>query len=512
MNVKLSLLGIGLVVLVLSMSSWTPVVIISTHPDNMTYYSKNPQIVLDASGNSYVTWQGYDGNDQDIFWVKIDNVGTPGIVEKISIHPDNIETDDWLPHIAVDAEGNSYITWDGGHGNDYDIYMVKIDASGEPGTIQKLSHPEDIDHDDVSAQIAVDASGNSYVTWQGYDGNDVEIYWARIDSSGTLGGIQKISTHPDNMTHHDYDPLIAIDASGNSYVVWHGCDKEDCWKEPGDLEIYWVKVDSSGTPGTAQKIPPTDPDNMDTMAMIPQLAVDASGNSHVVWSGKDETSYNIYWVRIDSSGNMGSIQRVSAYLDSEHDDVHPEIAVDVEGNLYITWEGSEEKYGEIYWVRIDSAGKQGTVQRISNYLFSTSYEDWDPQIAVDAEGNSYVTWNSCNRGFAEKFDQQICWVKIDAKGNPGKVQRISSRQYSKHFDRYSQICVDSVGNSYVIWVGHDESKHDHIFFTAYLPNQVQSSRVILLLIVVAAMIVVAAILVHSKIGKKRFSDNNKKNV
>ena len=65
MNVRLSLLGIGLVALILSMSSWTPVVIISTHPDNMTYYSKNPQIVLGASGNSYVTWQGCDGNDQE---------------------------------------------------------------------------------------------------------------------------------------------------------------------------------------------------------------------------------------------------------------------------------------------------------------------------------------------------------------------------------------------------------------------------------------------------------------
>jgi len=512
MNMKLSLLSIGLVVLFLFFSTWTPVVIISTHPDNMTYSNRNPQIAVDSSGNSYVTWQGHDGNDQDIYWVKIDSLGVPGTVEKISIHPDNINTDDWQPQIAVDSSGNSYVTWGGFDGNDHDIYWVKIDTSGEPGAVQNISiHPEGTDYDDGSAQIAVDAAGNSYVTWHGSDGNDIEIYWVKIDSSGVLGTVQKISAHPDNVTNHDYHPQIAVDAAGNSYVVWHGCDKEGCWEEPGDLEIYWVKIDASGVPGTVQKIPPTSPDNIDTMAMIPQIAVDASGNSFIVWSGMDEMSYNIYWVKIDSAGNLGTIQRVSAYPDSEHDDVHPETTVDAEGNLYITWEGSEGKYGEIYWVKSDSEGKSRTVQKISNYLFSAVYDDSDPQIAIDAAGNSYVAWNSFNGGFAEQFDQQICWAKIDSTGNPGKVQKISSRQYSKHFDRYPRICVDSVGNSYIIWVGHDESKHDHIFFTAHFTDSTPISMIIEIIVVITALVVVIGViimLIRKKKNKTQIMQEN----
>ena len=509
---KLLLLSIGLVVLFLSVSSWTPVVIISTHPDNMTYYSRDPQITIDGSGNSYVTWQGFDGNDEEIYWVRIDSSGTPGTVQKISVHPDDTNTNDWLPQIAVDGSGNSYVVWDRGSGNDCDIYSVKISSLETPGTIQKIStHPEGISYADWNPQIAVDSSGNLYVTWEGYDGNDVEIYWVKVDAGDVSGTVQKISTHPDNVDYSDTDPRIAIDAAGNSYIVWHGCDREGCWEEPGDLEIYWVKIDTSGVLGTVQKIPPTHPDNVNTMAMIPQLAVDASGNSYVVWSGKNEESYNIYWVKIDSAGNLGTIQRITASPDSEHDDVHPEITVDVEGNLYITWEDSEGKYGEIYWVKIDSAGKARTIQKISTYLFSAVYEDWDPQIAVDPEGSSYVTWNSNNGGFAEQFDQQICWVKIDSAGNPGKIQKISSRQYSKHFDWNSKICVDSVGNSYVIWVGHDESKHDHIFFTAHFPDSTPISMIIEIVIIIIVLMVIIGviiILIRKKRNKNQIMQEN----
>jgi hypothetical protein len=477
---------------------WTPAVIISTHKDNGDYYSKNPQIAVDTVGNSYVVWQGFDGNDQEIYWVKIDADRIPGIVQKISIHPHNITTDDWLPQIAVDTAGNSYVVWSGSDGNDYDIYWVKIDAEGNPGTIQNISDP-DTDYDDGSVNIAVDAMGNSYVVWQGFDGNDTDIYWVKIDAAGIPGVIQQISTHKDNATNHDYDPQITIDTLGNSYVVWHGCDKKDCWKEPGDLEIYWVKIDARGTPGVVKKIPPTSPDNIDTTAMIPQIAADPSGNSFIVWSGKNEKSYDIYWVRIDASGNAGAIQRVSAHPNSHYDDVHPETAVDTLGNVYIAWEGSSGNQGEIYWVKIDPSGIPGTVQKVSNYLFSSVYEDWDPQIAVDTLGNSYVTWNSFNGGFAEKFDQQICWIKIDAEGNPGKVHKLSGCQYAKHVDRDSRICAGPEGNSYVIWVGQDASNHDHIYFTAHLPNLVPLLRVILL---IGAVVVIAAVLIYRRIGQK----------
>jgi hypothetical protein len=387
-----------------------------------------------------VTWFGSDGNDEEIYWVKIDSAGTPGTVKKISTHPEGVSYDDQYPQIAVDSSGNSYVTWYGYDGNIYNIYWVKIDSSETLGTIQKIStHPEGVSYADWNPQIAVDSSGNSYVAWQGHDGNDKEVYWVKIDARGVPGTVQKISNHPDNVHYNDSDPQIAVDILGNSYIIWHGCDEENCDEGPGDLEIYWVKVDSSGTRGTVQKIPPTSPENVNTMAMIPQLTVDASGNSYIVWSGMNEESYDIYWAKINASGN------------------------------------------------------ERTIQKISTYLFSTVYDDRLPQIAADSSGNSYITWESFNRKPAEQFDQTICWVKVDFEGNPGKVHNISSCQERKHFDQNPRIAVSARGNSYITWRGQDTSKIDHIFFTAHFPNEALPSAIMVVTAIVIAITAAAVV-------------------
>ena len=491
---------VGAAALFLAVSAWAPVVIVSTHPDNVGHINRNPEIAVDASGNSYITWWGYDGNDDEIYWVKVDSSQIAGTVKKISTHPDCEDNIDVSPHIAVDASGNSYIVWRGSDGNDTDIYWTKIDASGTQKTVKKIStHEDNIDHDDFQPDIAVDASGNSYIVWQGSDRNDMEIYWTKIDASGTQKTV-KISTHEDNIDDYDTDPRIAIDILGNSYVVWHGCKGEKCDGELKDLEIYWVKIDASGVLGIVKKVPSTFPDNINTTAMVPQFAVDPSGSSCIVWSGKVGGSYNLYWVKIDSLGTMSTIKEISACPDSDCDSYDSCIAVDISGNSYVVWEGFDGENREVYWVNIDASGMQGTVKMISQYLGSTLYEDTNPEIVVDASKNSYIVWESFNRGWAEQFDKQICWVKIDSSGTPGRVDKISSRQFSKHFDRSPRIAVDASGTCYVVWEGDDEYNNDHIFFTARLPN---STPMIIIVVIAAITALLVLAVVRRRLGKNR---------
>jgi hypothetical protein len=495
MNVRLLLLGTGLI-LALSTSAWAPILIISTHEDNTRYFNNWPEIAVDTLGNSSITWCGSDGNDREVYWVRVDASGTPGTVQKISTHQDNISNDDWYPQISVDVSGNSYITWHCFHGDRCDIYWTKVDAFGTSGQVLNISGdigcPE---CDNWNPRIAVDTMKNSYITWERFDGNDSDIFWAKIDAEGVLGMTQKISTHPDNTGYSDIKPQIAVDISGNSYVVWHGCDKENCWEEPGDFEIYWVRIDASGIHGMVQKIPPTNPDNINTSDEIPQIAVDASGNSYVVWSGIEKSGYNLYWVKIDASDVVGTIQKISTQSGStDYNDLYPQIAVDSSGNSYIAWESFDGDDSDIYWVKIDPAGIVGAVQRISNYSGSTAFDDSGPSIAVDALGNSYVTWTSYNRGIAEQFDQRVCWVKIDAEGKPGRVQKIPSYPDSRHSDWNSRIALDALGNSYVTWEGEDAYGNDHIFFTARLPRPASLATVAVIAVMVIAAIVLVVIL------------------
>ncbi len=208
-----------LILLVLTMallplSSRTSVVKISDDESG----DDHPQIAVDCSGNSYVTWYGWDGHDYEIYWVKVDASGTPGTVQMISTHEDNKREHDFSPQIAVDASGNSYVTWKNMDPDrwEYDIYWVKVDASGTPGTAQKISiFVDTVNNYDSKPQIAVDCSGNSYVTWHGNDGTDNEIYF-----------VGNIVRHP---------PLL------------HGVHSSfDVWGDTVDLSIRVANRDLSG--------------------------------------------------------------------------------------------------------------------------------------------------------------------------------------------------------------------------------------------------------------------------
>jgi hypothetical protein len=446
------LILLALTILALPISAGT-VQKISTHTDNVNNDDIYPQIAVDCCGNSYVVWKGYDGNDYEIYWMKIDSSGTPGTAQMISTHSYNVNKDDLEPQIAVDCRGDSYITWKSGLGVTSDVYWVKVDASGTPGTVQLISnHQDNANWSELRPHIGIDVLGNSYVVYRGYDGNDWEIYWVKIDASGAVGNAKKISTHTDNITNDERQPQITVDLLGNSYVTWRGDDGND-W------EIYWVKVDASGTAGTVQKIS-THSDNINGNDFTPVVGVDASGNSYVTWRGRGSGNQNIYWVKVDASGTPGTVQKISTHTDNvNYDDWDPEIAVDCCGNSYVTWHGHDGNDEEIYWVKIDASGTAGTVQKISTHTDNVSNDDYYSKIAADCCGNSYVTWQGYDGN-----DWETYWVKIDASGTVGTVQKISTHTDNvSNDDEAPYVATDCCGNSYVVWMGYDGNDYEIYF-------------------------------------------------
>jgi hypothetical protein len=425
---------------------------ISIHPDNAFRHNYDPQIAADAAGNSYVVWHGSDGYNWDVYWLKIDAVGTPGAIQMISTHPDNAGRQNWGPQIAADAAGNSYVVWRGYDGYDNEIYWTKVDAAGTPGTVQKIStHPDNVLKEDFDPQIAIDAAGNSYVVWRCRIVYGNEIYWTKVDAAGTPGTVQMISTHPDNV-RDDFDPQIAVDSSGRSCVTWYCSDGSDD-------EIYWVSIDAAGTPGTVQKIS-THPDNVTRSDWYPQIAADGAGNSYVVWQGMDGHDYEVYWIPIDAAGTPGTVQKISTHPDNVNwDERFPQIAADTAGNSYVVWQGSDGNDNEIYWVSIDTAQTPGTVQMISTHADNATKSDYIPQIAVDSSGNSCVTW----QGYDGR-DDEIYWTKVDAAGTPGTTEKISTHEDNISRDDWKpQIAADGSGNSYVVWQGYDGSDWEIYF-------------------------------------------------
>jgi len=226
-------------------------------------------IAVDSSGNSYITgyFQGtidFGGGDvtsagsNDIFVLKLNSSGTFQWVSTFGG-----TSSDGGEDITVDSSGNSYITGyfkatvDFGAGNvtsagSDDIFVLKLNSSG---TFQWVSTFGDTSFD-VGRGIAVDSSGNSYIT--GYFGGTVDfgggdvtsaggydIFVLKLNSSGTF---QWVSTF--GGTSVDRGEAITIDSSGNSYITGYFQATVDFGggdvTSAGNNDIFVLKLNSSG--------------------------------------------------------------------------------------------------------------------------------------------------------------------------------------------------------------------------------------------------------------------------
>ncbi|REG92975.1 T9SS type A sorting domain-containing protein [Flavobacterium aquicola] len=134
-----------------------------------TEYSIGNDIVTDKVGNSYVTGAYYTGSSWDIFIRKYDAAGQlPETVEQKGIGLDA----DYGDGIALDANGNYFVTGRFQHNTDFstlnvsntssgisDVFVAKYDNQGNIVWLQQVGESGQ----DAGSKIGVDAAGNCYI-------------------------------------------------------------------------------------------------------------------------------------------------------------------------------------------------------------------------------------------------------------------------------------------------------------------------------------------------------------
>jgi len=378
-------------------------------------------IAVDANGSSYVT--GYFNGIatfgtttltcsgiNDIFVAKLDRNGNWLWAKQAG----GI-SDDSGNSIAVDANGNIYVT---GYFNGsatfgtttltsigwIDMFVAKLDSNGNWLWAKQARGTSE----DEGMSIAVDANGNSYVT--GYfrssatfgtttlifSGGD-DIFFAKLDSNGNWLWAKQAGG-----TSDDSGNSIAIDNNGNSYVTGYfrgsATFGTTTLTSSGDYDIYIAKLDSNGNWFWAKKAGGTSSDGGNS------IAIDNNGNSYVTGYFSDSATfgtttltssgdYDIYIAKLDSNGNWFWAKKAGG----TSSDGGNSIAVDANGNSYVT--GSFSGSATFGTTTLTSSGDDDIfVAKLDingNWLWAKqtggSYSDGGSSIAVDVNGNSYVT-------------------------------------------------------------------------------------------------------------------------
>ncbi|MDP3859709.1 MAG: hypothetical protein Q8Q73_18270, partial [Stagnimonas sp.] len=188
----------------------------------------------------------------------------------------------------------------------------------------------------------------------------------------------RVNTYTAN---NQVSPAIAMDAEGDFVVSW-----QSQFQDGSGFGIYAQRYNAAGTPqGSEFRVNTTTVNSQ----ISPAIAMDADGDFVVSWQ-----SGQIYAQRYNAAGTpQGSEFKVNTTTANSESD--PAIAMDADGDFVVSWESSYYEYGSpngIYAQRYNAAGTpQGSEFKVNT---TTANNQSDPAIAMDADGDFVVSWQS----------------------------------------------------------------------------------------------------------------------
>jgi len=183
-------------------------------------------IVVDDTGNVYVTGYSYNGTNNDFMTIKYNSSGDTIWQKKYSSGNDEKSND-----IAVDDAGNVYVTGYSSNGVNWDCLTIKYNSNGDIVWQKRW----DGGSDDVGNGIAVDSSGNVYVTGNSFNGANDDCLTIKYNSNGDIVWQKRWDGGS-----YDYGNGIAVDSSGNVYVTGQS------WNVGNDYDYLTIKYNSNG--------------------------------------------------------------------------------------------------------------------------------------------------------------------------------------------------------------------------------------------------------------------------
>jgi uncharacterized delta-60 repeat protein len=342
-------------------------------------------MALDGSGNVYVTGQsdgsGFDTN-YDYATLAYSSAGVPLWTNRYN-GPGN--GDDVPAAIAVDSSGNVFVTgYSIGADTVYDYATIKYSSTGVLLWTNRYNGSGN--GDAVAAAIAVDDSGNVFVTGESRYGTNSDYATIKYSSAG----VPLWTNWYGGLTNGNYSArAVAVDGSGNVIVTgtsWNGTNSD----------YATVKYSSVGLPlwtncydGPGYASPFNGNDYTTAMAM------DSSGNVFV--TGYSEGSHgNSDYATVAYSG-AGVPLWTNRYNGPGNDEDQPyAIAVDRGGNVLVTgYSHSSSSSYDYATVKYSNAGE---ALWTNLYNGPINYVDYAFAIAADPIGNVFVTGGSAGSG------------------------------------------------------------------------------------------------------------------
>lgn len=342
------------------------------------------EIVVDNSGNAYVTGYSRGGNGQDLIVIKYSPSGTQLWAQVYNGQASSV--DDGYA-IALDGSGNVYA---GGitttNGFDFDAVTVKYNSAGVQQWATIYESGTNGGNDDI-LDIAVDASGNVYTIGTCDSSGSTINVQMMTTKYNTNGGVTWQKTYNGPSNDNDYGKAITLDVSGNVIVCGYSFETNN-W-----FDYVTVKYNSAGTQQWAQRYNYASNRYDEPWDVI----ADTLGNIYVTGQsqaiGNNGTPPDFATIKYNPAGAQ---QWVARYNGSANDDDRAvSLGLDDSLNVYVAGysKGNSSVLQNYAIVRYNNAGTQ---QWVITYNGQASKDDRCNNMVVWDNGDIWVTGVSQN--------------------------------------------------------------------------------------------------------------------
>ncbi len=236
-----------------------------------------PSVVSDNNGNLHVVWIDTRDGNSEIYYKKLNNNGA-AITGDIRLTSNSAIS--WFPVVAVDTTNNIHVVWTDDRDGNSEIYYKKLNNTG--ATVVDDTRITSDAGDSSYPSITSDSSNNLHVAWLDDRDGNAEIYYKKLDSSGT--GIT-VDIRLTSDVSVSWFPAIASNRNG-IHVAW--MDGRD-----NNLEIYYTALDNNGntiTDDTRLTFNAADSD-------LPAVISDAFNVVRIMWNDYRDSNSEIYYKR-----------------------------------------------------------------------------------------------------------------------------------------------------------------------------------------------------------------------
>jgi hypothetical protein len=190
-----------------------------------------------------------------------------------------------------------------------------------------------------NAAYAVGSDGTVYAVWEDSrnGATNTDIYFSsRNPSTGVWAAETKLNA--DTGTTGQRTPSIAIDGSGNLYVVW-----ADDRNGSTNTDIYFAKRTGSTWSANIK----VNADTGNAVQSSPRISVSSAGIAVAVWYDARSSQVNIYSARLPAGSTTWSANyKVTSNTSAVK--AAPDVAVASDGTAWATWQDNQTGGGDIY--------------------------------------------------------------------------------------------------------------------------------------------------------------------